>query len=122
MMGSEPYLRALDHGAEVVLGWPLERHGVSPASPVRAGIPAGIAWHAAEDPRVRCRSRWRQRTSPDCLMATCPGGSISMSNRLDPALRCTPQSIASHSLYEKCRSVLACGIDAARCDCELTRR
>lgn len=38
--------------------------------PVRAGIPAGIAWHAAKILECGAASV-EQRTSPDCLRATC---------------------------------------------------
>jgi hypothetical protein len=92
MMGSEPYLGALDQGAEVVLA------GRSSDTAIFAGIPAGIAWHAAKILECGAASV-EQRTSPDCLMATCRADHFEV-EPLDPALRCTPQSIASHSLYE----------------------
>jgi hypothetical protein len=98
MMGSEPYLRALDHGAEVVLAGRSSDTAIFAGIPVRAGIPAGIAWHAAKILECGAASV-EQRTSPDCLMATCRADHFDV-EPLDPALRCTPQSIASHSLYE----------------------
>jgi hypothetical protein len=65
---------------------------------VRNGIPAGIAWHAAKI--LECgTASVEQRKSPDCLMATCRADHFDV-EPLDPSLRCTPQSIASHSLYE----------------------
>jgi hypothetical protein len=98
MMGSEPYLRALEQGAEVVLAGRSSDTAIFAGIPVRAGIPAGIAWHAAKILECGAASV-EQRTSPDCLMATCRADHFDV-EPLDPALRCTPQSIASHSLYE----------------------
>lgn len=98
MMGSEPYLRALDQGAQVVLAGRSSDTAIFAGIPVRAGIPAGIAWHAAKILECGAASV-EQRTSPDCLMATCRADHFDV-EPLDPALRCTPQSIASHSLYE----------------------
>ena len=98
MMGSEPYLRALDNGAEVVLAGRSSDTAIFAGIPVRAGIPAGIAWPAAKI--LECGAALvEQRTSPDCLMATCQADHFDV-EPLDPMLRCTPQSIASHSLYE----------------------
>jgi Acyclic terpene utilisation family protein AtuA len=48
MMGAEPYLRALDQGAEVVLAGRSSDTAIFADIPMRAGIPAGIAWHAAK--------------------------------------------------------------------------
>jgi hypothetical protein len=98
MMGEEPYLRALDNGAEVVLAGRSSDCAIFSGIPVRAGIPPGIAWHAAKILECGAASV-EQRTSPDCIMATCRADHFDV-EPLDPALRCTPQSIASHSLYE----------------------
>jgi hypothetical protein len=98
MMGAEPYLRALDHGAEVILAGRSSDTAIFAGIPIRADIPAGIAWHAAKILECGAASV-EQRTSPDCLMATCRADHFDV-EPLDPALRCTPQSIASHSLYE----------------------
>jgi hypothetical protein len=98
MMGSEPYLRALDQGAEVVVAGRSSDTAIFAGIPVRAGIPPGIAWHAAKILECGAASV-EQRTSPDCLMATCRADHFEV-EPLDAVLRCTPQSIASHSLYE----------------------
>jgi hypothetical protein len=98
MMGEEPYLKALDHGAEVVLAGRSSDCAIFSGIPVREGIPAGIAWHAAKILECGTASVER-RKSPDCLMATCREDHFDV-EPLDPTLRCTPQSIASHSLYE----------------------
>jgi len=98
MMGEEPFLRALENGAEVVLAGRSSDCAIFAGIPVREGVPAGIAWHAAKILECGAASV-EQRTSPDCIMATCRADHFDV-EALDPALRCTPQSIASHSLYE----------------------
>lgn len=98
MMGAEPFLKALDNGAEVVIAGRASDCAIFAGIPVREGIPPGIAWHAAKILECGAASV-EQRKSPDCLMATC-GHDEFVVEPLDPDLRCTPQSIAAHSLYE----------------------
>jgi hypothetical protein len=62
------------------------------------GIPAGIAWHAAKI--LECgAAAVVQRKTPDCMFAWLRRDHFVV-QAPDPGLRCTPQSIASHSLYE----------------------
>jgi len=98
MMGPEPYLRAIEEGAQVVIAGRSSDCAIFAGIPIRDGIPQGIAWHAAKILECGAASV-EQRISPDCIMATCRGDHFDV-EPLDPALRCTPQSIASHSLYE----------------------
>jgi hypothetical protein len=93
MMGEEPFLKALDNGAEVILAGRSSDCAIFAGIPVREGVPPGVAWHAAKI--LECGAR----TAPDCILATCRGDHFDV-EPLDPALRCTPQRIASHSLYE----------------------
>jgi Acyclic terpene utilisation family protein AtuA len=62
------------------------------------GFPEGIAWHAAKILECGAASVV-QRKTPDCMFAW-----LRMDHFVveapDPGLTCTPQSIASHSLYE----------------------
>ncbi len=98
MMGEEPFLRALDNGAEVVLTGRSSDCAIYAGIPVREGIPAGIAWHAAKILECGAASV-EQRKTADSLFATCRGDHFDV-EPLDQDLRCTPQSVASHSLYE----------------------
>lgn len=98
MMGEEPFMKALDNGAEVVLAGRASDCAIFAGIPIRHGIPAGVAWHAAKILECGAASV-EQRKSPDCIMATC-GSDNFVVEPLDPDLRCTPQSIAAHSLYE----------------------
>ncbi|MDP6108070.1 MAG: acyclic terpene utilization AtuA family protein, partial [Candidatus Brocadiia bacterium] len=48
MMGDDPYLEALDAGADVVLAERSSDTAIFAGLPVRHGLPAGLAWHAAQ--------------------------------------------------------------------------
>lgn len=98
MMGAEPYLAALDAGADVVLAGRSSDTAIFAGLPVRHGLPAGLAWHAAKILECGAASVERRKT-PDCLMATIRADHFVI-EPLDPSLRCTPQSVASHTLYE----------------------
>ena len=48
MMGEEPFLRALDGGADVVIAGRASDCAIFAGLPIRMGIPPGLAWHAAK--------------------------------------------------------------------------
>ena len=98
MMGAEPFQRALDAGADVVIAGRASDTAIFAALPVMRGIPPGIAWHAAKI--LECgAAAVVQRKTPDCMFAWLRKDHF-LVQAPDPGLRCTPQSIASHSLYE----------------------
>lgn len=98
MMGAEPYLKALDMGADVVLAGRSSDTSMFSALAERQGFPAGLAVHAAKI--LECGTAAAvQRKTPDCLMAAIRDDHFVI-GALDPDIRCSPQSIASHSLYE----------------------
>ena len=98
MMGTEPFLRALDAGAEVVLAGRSSDTAIYAAIPIRQGFPEGLAWHAAKILECGTGAVVARRT-PDCMMATI-GAAHCVVEPLDPTLECTPQSVAAHALYE----------------------
>jgi hypothetical protein len=98
MMGAEPYLRALDQGADVVIAGRSSDCAIFAGIPMRMGVSPGIAWHAAKI--LECgAAAAASRTSPDCLLATLRRDHFDV-EPLDPGMACTPQSVAAHSLYE----------------------
>ncbi|MFQ5896406.1 MAG: acyclic terpene utilization AtuA family protein [Nitrospinota bacterium] len=98
MMGTEPFLKALDEGAEVVLAGRSSDTSIFAALPVRMGAHPGVAWHAAKV--LECGTACvTQRRSPDSVMAILRDEHF-LIEPLDPRLCCTPQSVASHTLYE----------------------
>lgn len=98
MMGAEPFLRALDAGADVVIAGRASDTAIFAGLPMRAGFPAGIAWHAAKILECGAAAVVNRKT-PDCMMAHISDDHFEV-EAPDPDLRCTPQSIAAHSLYE----------------------
>ena len=97
MMGVEPLQRALEGGAEFVLAGRCSDSALYAALPILRGYPAGLAWHAG-------------KVSECGTMATEVIGKGVIFGRIrrdhliirpyGPGLRCTPQSVAAHSLYE----------------------
>ncbi|GGE28414.1 hypothetical protein GCM10007276_02010 [Agaricicola taiwanensis] len=98
MMGAEPFQKALDAGADVVLAGRASDTAIFASFAMRAGIPPAVAWHAAKI--LECgAAAVTQRKTPDCMFAWMRKDHFVV-EAMDPELRCTPQSIASHALYE----------------------
>jgi len=98
MMGAEPFQRALEAGAEVIVAGRASDTAIFAAAPILRGFPEGMAWHAAKILECGAAAVVNRRT-PDCMFAWVRADHFVV-EAPDPALRCTPQSIASHSLYE----------------------
>lgn len=97
MMGHEPIEAALRAGADVVLAGRATDTAVAAAYPLMRGMPAGPTWHAAKI--VECGGQ--------CTTDPRRGGVLAVIDRdgftiepLDPAVSCTPTSVAAHMLYE----------------------
>jgi hypothetical protein len=98
MMGEEPFLRAVDQGADVVIAGRASDCAIFAGLPIRMGVPPGLAWHAAK--LLECGSAIAvSRPSPDSIFATFRDDHFDI-EALDPEVRCTPQSVAAHALYE----------------------
>lgn len=98
MMGVEPFQRALEAGAQVVVAGRASDVAIYAALPLLRGIPEAAALHAGKILECGAASV-AQRLYPDCLMADLDeeGFTVEPPN---PAMRCTPQSVAAHALYE----------------------
>lgn len=98
MMGAEPWQKALAAGADVILAGRSSDTAIFAALPELRGIPPGIAWHAAKI--LECgAAAVVNRKSPDCMFAWLRHDHFVVEPP-NPDYRCTPQSVASHSLYE----------------------
>ena len=98
MMGTEPFLRALDKGAEVVIAGRASDCAIFAGIPIQMGIAPGIAWHAAKI--LECGAAAAvSRSSPDCMFASLWKDHFDVETP-NPEMRCSPQSVAAHSLYE----------------------
>lgn len=98
MIGAEPIQRALSMGADVVVTGRCSDTSIYAAVPLESGIPRAVAWHAGKT--LECGAACvEQRLHPDSMVAELDeeGFSIYPPN---PAMRCTPASVVSHSLYE----------------------
>jgi hypothetical protein len=98
MMGAEPFVAAIEGGADVVLAGRSSDTAIFAALPTHLGFPAGLCWHAAKI--LECgAAAATHRKSPDSIMSIIRHDHFII-EPLDPELRCTPQSVAAHSLYE----------------------
>ncbi len=98
MMGPDPFIWALEGNADVVLAGRASDTSIFAAVPMRHGFNPGPVWHAAKI--LECgAAAVTQRTVPDCMFAWVADDYFIVE---PPALdyRCTPQSVASHTLYE----------------------
>jgi hypothetical protein len=98
MAGAEPIQEALDAGADVVLAGRTSDAALYAAIPLARGFDPGPVWNAAKI--AECGSAAAEnRSGQDCLACTFDDEGFIL-EPLDPALRCTPRSVAAHTLYE----------------------
>lgn len=98
-VGVEPFVEALDAGAEVVVGGRASDLSPFAAIPIRAGFDPGLTYHLAKI--LECGARaTTQGSGTDALIG------IVRDDHFDvvppnPDLRCSEESVAAHTLYEK---------------------
>ena len=98
MCGIEPYVAALESGAEVVIAGRSSDTSIFSALPVMRGINPATVWHAAKI--LECGAACVVlRKYPDCMFATVADDHFVVEPP-NPEYRCDPASIASHNLYE----------------------
>ena len=98
MMGHEPIADAVARGADVVLCGRATDTSLFATVPLMRGAGAGPAWHAAKI--LECGTAATViRKRPDSIMAWIGEEHFDI-EPMDPDSRCSPQSVASHTLYE----------------------
>jgi hypothetical protein len=98
MMGHEPLADAIEHGAQVILAGRASDTSLFATVPLMKGTGAGPAWHAAKI--LECGTACVvQRKRPDSIMAWVRDDHFDV-EPMDMEVHCTPQSVASHTLYE----------------------
>jgi hypothetical protein len=98
MQGVEPFQHALKQGAQVVIAGRSSDVSIYAAVPLMEGIPPEIAYHAGKI--LECgAAAVEQRSHPDCMTAYMSADEFVM-DPPNPAMRCTPQSVAAHGMYE----------------------
>ena len=98
MCGIEPYVEALQNGAEVILAGRSSDTSIFSALPVMRGFNPATVWHMAKI--LECGAACVVlRQYPDCMFATVTNGHFVVEPP-NPDYRCDPVSVASHNLYE----------------------
>ena len=98
MMGVEPFQQALSAGAEVVLAGRSSDTSIFAAMPLLQGYDPAVVWHMAKI--LECgAAAVAVRTAPDSMMAVLHEDGFDVFPLRDD-YRSTPQSVASHTLYE----------------------
>jgi hypothetical protein len=98
MMGIEPIQCALKKGAQVIIAGRCSDVAIYAALPILNGIPWAVAFHAGKILECGAASA-AQRLYPDCMAIEMDGDGFNVEPP-NPELRCTPQSVIAHTLYE----------------------
>src|SRR5205807_6145273 len=97
MMGAEPIQAALQE-ADIVLAGRASDAAIFAALPLLERFAPALCWHVGKI--LECgAAAVAQRAAPDSMMAVLHADSFDI-YPLREDYRCTPQSIASHTLYE----------------------
>jgi hypothetical protein len=99
-MGIHPLITALEAGAQYVIAGRSCDIALFAADMIRRGIDAGLAYHVGHV--LECGALACDPGSPsDCLVAEVYDDGSAVFVAPNPDRRCTPYSIAAHSLYEE---------------------
>lgn len=97
VMGAEPFIAALENGADVVLAGRATDTAIFASIPLMRGYSPAVAWHAAKI--AECGGAIADPARNDLLRVTLEAESYEVAPMADDS-RCTPWSIAAHQLYE----------------------
>ncbi len=97
MMGPEPFITALDGGAQVVLAGRSSDPAPWAACATRAGLQPAPAWYAGK--MLECGATAALPKGHDCLFVNVRDDHIVL-EATNPIRKCTPLSVANHSLHE----------------------
>lgn len=97
LLGPEPYVAALDEGADIVLGGRTTDTAVLAAAALRRGAEVASAWHAAKV--AECGGLCTLNPTRPGVMMSVDGTGFAIAP-LAADNRCTPQSVSAHMLYE----------------------
>ncbi|MEG2365072.1 MAG: acyclic terpene utilization AtuA family protein, partial [Terrisporobacter sp.] len=97
--GIEPFIKALDNGANVILAGRTYDPSVFAAPAIRAGYDEGLALHLGKI--LECSSICATPGSGSDCMFGYIGEDYFRLEPLNPIRKCTTVSVAAHTLYEK---------------------
>lgn len=103
MMGTEPIQAALAAGVDVVLAGRASDSALYAAIPLTLGADPGLSWHAAKT--LECGAACAVVPAADSMFAIVRDDHFDI-EPLDLNARCTPQTIAAHTLYENANPFL----------------
>jgi hypothetical protein len=97
MMGVEPLQQALAEGVDLILAGRCSGSALYAALPILKGFPPGLAWHAGKV--VECGTMACETAGKGVMFVALRQDHF-LVKPFGQGLRCTPQSVAAHSLYE----------------------
>jgi len=97
-LGPEPFIKALKEGAQVVVAGRSCDTSIFAALPMMEGFDRGLNMHMAKV--IECASLCARPSSRDAIMGYLREDSVLFESQ-NPDLKCTAESIAEHSLYER---------------------
>lgn len=97
MMGPEPFQRALDQGADVVLAGRSSDPAPWAGCATRADMPPAPSWYAGK--MLECGATAALPKGHDCLLTSVSRAGVVL-EAMNPIRLCTPFSVANHSLHE----------------------
>jgi acyclic terpene utilization AtuA family protein len=97
-MGVEPFQRAIEMGADVVIAGRSCDTSMFAAIPLMRGYDRGLTMHMAK--LIECCSACADPGGRDASMGVMGDGYFTVES-MHPRQRCTPVSVAAHSLYEQ---------------------
>ena len=97
LMGPEPYMAALEAGADIVLGGRTTDTAVLAALPLLRGMGKGPAWHAGKI--AECGGLCTLNPRAGGVMIRVGHDAFEV-EPLDAANRCLPHTVSAHMLYE----------------------
>lgn len=106
-MGVEPIIKALDEGAEVIIAGRSCDDALFAAIPIKEGFDPGLALHMGKILECAALS-----AVPESVKETMIGSIRKDHFLVEPAeqkMRCTVESIAAHSLYERANPFIQAG-------------
>lgn len=97
LLGAEPFIAALDAGANVIIAGRATDTAVIGAAALRLGCPPGPTWHAAKT--AECGGQCTSNPRGGGVMVAIDDGGFTV-EPLDLSSACTPLSVAAHMIYE----------------------
>lgn len=98
LMGPEPYVAALEQGADIIVGGRSTDPAVLAAFPIWKGAPAGASWHAGKTGECGAQCSLSNNLGTG-IYITLDAEGFEVEPLL-PGNRCTEHTVSAHMLYE----------------------